>query len=116
MLVVGAAPASAAVKWTDYCGGSGRSAIVPDHWFKASFTYDCRVHDNCYAKSSKHSRLSCDQGLRVEMRSSCLGAYGLRDKDYSRAKYNLCLVRTGHYYVGVRVGAKKFYKGSGNPK
>lgn len=50
------------------------------------------------------------------MRSSCLGAYGLRDKDYSRAKYNLCIVRSGQYYAGIRVGAKKLDKGSGNPK
>jgi hypothetical protein len=127
LLVAGAVPASASQtpssgsgsspKTYDYCGGQGRSAIVPEHWRKANFTSECNNHDKCYSRGSDRSRKDCDKGLRIEMWSECHSTYARKGtKDYSRFKFNMCLDRTNDYYWGVRRFAKKHYHGSGSRK
>ncbi|WP_031470019.1 phospholipase A2 [Sciscionella sediminilitoris] len=98
-----------AVAKKDYCGGSGISKWVPDHWFKADFSTACFNHDNCYSHNSNTDRKTCDINLRTALRDSCLRAYP------SGVKGKTCFAVTSTYYGAVRKFAKSHYHGSGNP-
>ncbi|GAA3543726.1 hypothetical protein GCM10022222_29220 [Amycolatopsis ultiminotia] len=94
----------------DYCGGSGISKWVPDHWFKADFGPACESHDRCYSHTSTTDRLTCDKGLLTNLRDRCMYAYS------SGAKAQACFAVAKTYYEAVRKFAKSHYHGSGNPK
>lgn len=92
----------------DFCGGSGASKAVPEHWGKANFKPSCRLHDSCYSHESHTSRKDCDLTLLRSLRLYCDLAYA------KGARRSLCHAVAGDYYIGVRVGAKKHYHGHGS--
>jgi hypothetical protein len=107
------AVAVAAASDADYCGGTGASAIVPDHWYRANWTSSCNTHDKCYSRTSTTSRLTCDKGLHIDMNAECHSTYVALWPDSKM--YSKCLGVANEYYIGVRWGAKGHYHGKGNP-
>ncbi len=93
----------------DYCGGSGASKWVPDHWGLASFRKACKAHDKCYSSSSHTSRKSCDSTMYKGLRSACNHAYW-----FSPGLLINCHEVALTYYVAVRKFAKSHYHGHGS--
>lgn len=91
---------------TDRCGGQNFTRITPEYVFARS----CYVHDVCYSRSSKISRLNCDQVFYANMMVDCRAAY----KGARAVFLPACWSMARAYFQGVRTGAFFFYKGSGN--